>query len=77
MSITTRPVIIQNVNVFFSSSKSSDYFELLSTILGTYKSVIAIAASPSDDDLPKLPLQVIQLQKLPSIQKLPLQVIKF
>ena len=55
--------------IFFLSYKSSDCPEMLSTILGSYKMIVA-STSPSDDELPKLPLQVIQVHIVPPLQKL-------
>jgi hypothetical protein len=44
------------------SSKSVEYLEMFTAILGAYKTIIFATTAPSDDDMPKLPLQVIQIQ---------------
>ena len=49
-------------NFFPTSSKSVEYLEMFTAILIAYKTIIFASTAPSDDDLPKLPLQVIQIQ---------------
>jgi hypothetical protein len=43
---------------------------MFSTILSTYKTIVEKMTLPSDDDPPKLPLNVVQVNVVPTLQKL-------
>jgi hypothetical protein len=45
-------------------SKSQSLVELTTAMMTCYKRIVGATTSPSDEDLPRLPLQIVQVVKV-------------